>query len=111
MNFGIQTLNQELPQQSVEFVDRLLGDGVMGKSFGQAAFGVHDRRVVAMAKAAADVGVAEGGQPAGQINGDVAGLDERGATRRADQGGLSNGEKAGRDGDDLLELSEVVLMV
>ena len=98
-------------QQPVEFVDGLLRHGVVGEPFGQPAFGVHDRRVVAMAKAAADVGVAEGGQPAGQIDGDVAGLDERGATRRTDQGGLSDGEKAGRDGDDLLELGEVVLMV
>ena len=76
-------------QQPVEFVDRLLRRGVVGEPFGQAAFGVHDRGVVAVAEAAADVGVAETGEPAGQVHGDVAGLDERGTARRADRGRLA----------------------
>ena len=102
---------RESSQQTVEFIDGLLSDGIVGEALGQSAFGVHDRRVVAMAETAANVGVAERGQPAGQVDGDVAGFDERGAPRRANQGGLGERVKTGRNGDDLFELGEVVLMI
>lgn len=47
--------------------------------FGQAAVGVHDGGMVAAAKGAADFGVAEVGELAGEVDDDVAGLHQGGA--------------------------------
>ena len=83
----------------------------MGEPFGQPPIGVHDRRVIASPQPAADVGIAEAGEPAGEVHGDVASFNQRGPPSRAGDGSLGEAVKSGRDGDDLFELGEVVATV
>jgi hypothetical protein len=87
-----------LAEQAVEFINGLLRERVGAELFSQAAVGVHDRGVVAVAEGAADFGVAKVGELAGEVNNDVASLHERTAARGAREGGLGDAEVPRGDG-------------